>query len=249
MISLHIPADHVGGDEFESIVADGYRELRSVLRSDSMPHPLRIWNFVPGILSPAGDQVDRYMRFNAGRYRVFLDWFGGEAAFDTKVPAASAVGHAGEHFVLHALCASHPAKPIANPRQRAAHRYSQKYGPIPPCFARAVLAGGTDQQRLFIGGTASVLDETSVHIGQLEKQLAETRANLDALITSAFGTDANASDCINHLRAYHVNAEDRSTIEAFLRGAYPNLESLEFLIGDLCRADLLVEIEGCARRS
>ena len=169
LISLRFPAIDLNGEAFEAkLVARAYRTLRADLQAESISYPLRIWNFVPGILEPAGESLDRYMRFNAGRYREFIEWFGNESAFDRKVPAASAVGHDGEDFVLHALCGRQPATPVTNPRQRAAHRYSKKFGPIPPCFARAVMMdSGTDQQ-LFIGGTASVVDETSLHVGNLQ---------------------------------------------------------------------------------
>jgi chorismate lyase/3-hydroxybenzoate synthase len=247
LISLRIPTDDLDGEALESAVGRTYRKLRSLLESETARHPLRIWNFVPGILDPTGDGLNRYMRFNAGRYREFLSWFGDESALDAKAPAASAVGHQGHDFVLHALCGCEPAKPIANPRQRAAHRYSKKFGPIPPCFARAVAVDSARQ--LIIGGTASVVDEVSMHVGDLQRQLIETRENLHALVRAAFGSTADPAACIDQLRVYHVRLEDRQTIERFINPTFPRVQSIEFLQGDLCRGDLLVEIEGRATQS
>jgi len=244
LISLRIPTGDLDGEALESAVGRTYRKLRAILESEVARHPLRIWNFVPGILAPAGEGLNRYMRFNAGRYREFLSWFGDEGAFDDKAPAASAVGHLGHDFVLHALCGREPARPIANPRQRAAHRYSKKFGPIPPCFARAVAVDSNRQ--LIIGGTASVVDEVSMHVGDLPRQLIETRENLHALVKAAFGPRADPAACIEQLRVYHVRREDRQFIEQFLKPNFPCVKSVDFLQGDLCRGNLLVEIEGRA---
>ena len=92
------------------------------------------------------------------------------------------------------MAAGLPGKPVENPRQRAAYRYSGKYGPLPPCFARATLVPGTRaaERTLLIGGTASVCGEASVHAGDLVAQTAETFRNLDALIRAAGGTGIDA---------------------------------------------------------
>ena len=148
------------------------------------------------------------MVFNAGRFAAFADWFRApqsrsaaqsapvfdRARFHRDIPTATGVGHAGDDLIIHALASALPGRPIENPRQRAAYRYSRKYGPLPPCFARATLVPGTaDSQRsLLIGGTASVCGEASVHADDLVAQTAETFRNLDALICAAGGTGVNA---------------------------------------------------------
>jgi hypothetical protein len=46
------------------------------------------------------------------------------------------------------------------------------------------------------------------------------------------------------LRVYFPNVSDADAIETSVRDAFPSLRRLEMLPANLCRADLLVEIEG-----
>ena len=73
-------------------VGDAYRAIAESLRA-SGHHPVRFWNFVPGIHADMGGGLDRYMVFNAGRYAAFEAWFGQAALFTRTVPTASAVGN------------------------------------------------------------------------------------------------------------------------------------------------------------
>jgi len=232
--------------------------------------PLRFWNFVPGIVNTTGGGLDRYMVFNAGRFAAFADWFNDttyrptpefdQARFNRCIPTATGVGHAGDDLIIHALAAALPGRPIENPRQRAAYRYSGKYGPLPPCFARATLlpdAGdnqdaATDspsfsrRRTLLIGGTASVCGEASVHAGDLVAQTAETFRNLDALIRAAGGTGVNA---IQNLRVYHTHAAHREPVRNAVAHHMRQIDGtveIEWVHAPLCRTDLDVEIEGVA---
>jgi chorismate lyase/3-hydroxybenzoate synthase len=241
--SVRIPQiNAVDGKGLERVVADAYCELLNGLRP-ACPHPVRIWNFLSRILHDGGDGLDRYMRFNVGRYHAFKRFFGGTAGFDKVVPAASAVGHDGDEFIIHALCSRTGGEPIANPRQRAPYRYSDRFGPLPPCFARAMRVEHQSRKLLMIGGTASVRGEDSVHIGNLPAQLEETAQNLSALISAAFSTD-NPLARLTNLRVYYVRSRDlpeiRTAVSKWFRGP------VEWFQADLCRSDLLVEIEGLA---
>jgi chorismate lyase / 3-hydroxybenzoate synthase len=252
LLSLAAPAP-AGPDaaKIEQITADAYHTLAKVLHEAGNRHPVRIWNFVPGILSPVGDGLDRYMKFNAGRYQAFSQWFGGAGEFSRFLPAASAVGHQGNDLVIHVLAARDPGVAVANPRQLAPYRYSRRFGPLPPCFARATRVsapGGRDL--LMVGGTASVRGEDSVHVGNLPAQLQETFANLAALAGAAWPEVAGdlALKCFSGLRVYHVRAADLSMIRSAVAAAFAHPMRVEWFHADLCRGDLLVEIEGLAER-
>lgn len=210
---------------------------------------MRIWNFVPGILANAGDGLNRYMRFNVGRHRAFQDWLGSESNFDDKLPAASAVGTDSGELVIHALVLPATGMAIHNPRQHAPHHYSKRFGPLPPCFARATLIDdGHVGRSLLVGGTASVRGEDSVHPGSLDLQLEETFHNLEAVAGAAFEvTGPDALKSYLELRVYHPRATDETAIGAAIRARFPALRRIEFVVADLCRPELLVEIEGLAR--
>ena len=164
---------------FQEASAGAYRRLESILREQRLTHPVRLWNHIPGIHDPMGDGQDRYMAFNAGRFEALAEWFGGPASFDTRSVSASGVGHDGADLVLHCLASDEPGRAVDNPRQVPPHRYSRRFGPLPPCFARATTIhppGGAPL--VLVGGTASIVGEESVHLGDLERQTDETLTNL-----------------------------------------------------------------------
>ena len=232
----------LGKQDLERAVGDAYTRL---LRGLNHPHPLRIWNYLPRIVDPDQDGLDRYMRFNVGRYQAFKAFFGDAADFGKVVPAASAVGHSGDELVIFALASRTAGQPITNPRQRTPYHYSKRFGPLPPCFARAMLVEHEQQRLLMIGGTASVRGEDSVHVGDLARQLEETAENLSALLAAAFKIDGKLSR-LSRLRVYYVHSHDLTEIQASVSQWFRGQQPVEWLQADLCRSDLLVEIEGLA---
>jgi hypothetical protein len=241
----------------EARVAEAYGSIAAALRRSPARRPVRLWNFIPAITAPAGDGRDRYMAFNAGRYRAFAEWYGGAQAFDRHVATASGVGHDGADLVIHCLAARDPGIAVENPRQVAPHRYSERYGPLPPCFARATVLNG--HGLVLVGGTASIQGEESVHAASLPLQLDETLTNLASVVAAAHakagagGGGAAAGDrarrlaLYRELRVYYPRREHAGMIEHAVRAAFAPSCRIEMVRADLCRAELLVEIEGVAR--
>jgi hypothetical protein len=217
-------------------------------------HPVRFWNFLPGIHADMGDGLDRYMAFNAGRFAAFCEWFGPAATFNRHVPTASAVGVTGGPLVIHGLATLEAGAPIENPRQVPAYSYSRRYGPLPPCFARATLVApaGAGPCRLLVGGTASIVGEDSRHERDARLQALETFANLTWLVDHArrcAGVDATAVDPLHvftDLRVYLARSEDATLVRDLVVERFVALRSIEYAQADLCRRELLVEIEGVA---
>jgi chorismate lyase/3-hydroxybenzoate synthase len=200
------------------------------------------------------------MVFNAGRFKAFTEWYGPRDAFSRALPTASAVGIREGALVIHAVAADAPGQPIENPRQVPAYSYSDRYGPLPPCFARATLvdslAGGPGRL-LLVGGTASLRGEDSIH-RDVRAQTSETFENLSKLLAAA-RAKAGASDAdtdidiaaslaaFSTLRVYIVRCEDADIVREMVMANVPQTTSVEFAQADLCRQELLVEIEGVAR--
>ena len=106
---------------------------------------------------------------------------------------------------------------------------------------------------LLVGGTASVRGEDSVHIDDFPSQCRETYVNLAALVSAAIGKKLTASvklprllAAFSDLRVYYPDRAHEREIERSIRENFPNLRGLEMLHADLCRAELLVEVEGVA---
>lgn len=227
-----------------------YGELFETLNEAGHPHLLRVWNGLPGISericvpaerlaawesdAPVHEPFDRYMAFNAGRSRAFDSRFSGDGVARLS-PAATAVGHLGQDLQIHVLASDRPGQAIENPRQIPSYRYSQRFGPRPPVFVRATRIC----ERLLISGTASIIGQESVHHDQVQAQFDETLNNLRTVTQSSNCKDA----ALRHFRIYAPNEDDLPMLAHRLQDAYPSMRSLELMRSDICRKNLLVEIE------
>jgi chorismate lyase/3-hydroxybenzoate synthase len=243
LVTANIPhATALNGTGLSDAVADVYRSILRDLRAHAR-HPVRMWNFVPDIHSEL-ESGDRYMAFNTGRFAAFTESFGLADGVPATIPTASAVGITGTTLWIHVLAANTPGVPIENPRQIPAYRYSKRYGQRPPCFARATRFGSS----LFIGGTASITGEDSRHVCDIHAQTQETLSNLRALIAAATGaSDADTLSTLRDLRIHVTQSQNEKIVRDALEQVVPATANLEFVEAELCRRELLVEIEGVAR--
>ncbi len=235
---------------FECCVTRAYAVVRDQLEQRRARHPLRFWNFVPGIHRPAEDGMVCYEVFNAGRFAAFADWYQ-TPRFGPWMVAASGIGHRRPEFIVQVLAAERPGRGLENPRQRSAYRYSKRYGPIPPCFARATVADapavGLGQGVMIVSGTASIVGEDTRHRGDLDKQLEETCQNLTSLlglVDVANGQRRDPLSRFRELRAYVTDDASRNFVVDRLADRFRRLRRLELMSADICRTDLMVEVEG-----
>ena len=226
--SVSLPADGIAGAALTQLAQDAFTQALAALPGA----PARVWGFLPRPTDHDGEALERYMRFNAGRtaaYRAMSERI-------RVIPAGTCVGHAGANLVVHAIWVPGQLTPIENPRQRPAWLYSDRYGPVPPAFTRAMAVGGT----LIASGTASVVGESSMHPGDLEAQCAETLRNMDALAAAG-----GARGPWRSLQVYVRDAAHLDAVRAWGERHFPG-ELERVLHAPLCRAELLVEIEGVA---
>jgi chorismate lyase/3-hydroxybenzoate synthase len=222
---------------FVTAAAAAYSLIIEQLNDVPARHAVRFWNYIPDIHRPCSGGADRYMVFNTGRFEACRDWLACDG-----LPTASGVGHAGDDLIIDALSMDAPGTPVENPRQRPSYHYTRRFGPRPPCFARATLL--SDRSHLLVGGTASVVGEDSMHIGNLAAQMDETLKNLASLVGAA-AHSTGSLNAFTELRIYHPREIDATAISIAARAHFPNAR-IEQLTADLCRKELLVEIEGVA---
>ena len=234
-------------EQLRTRVAEAYVAIGEVV-STFRRHPVRFWNFIPAPGELMGPGLDRYMVFNAGRYDAYARWYGTVRTFSDSLATASAVGVGGRDLAIFCLALDTPGTAIQNPRQTPSWHYSTRYGPKPPCFARATVVTHGYERRVLIGGTASIVGEDSRHVGDPEGQVGETLTNLRALIAAARGTDQSAGDIarLTDVRVYVPRSSDTALIRSMIETQCPGLTRLEMCRSQLCRPELLVEIEGVA---
>ena len=262
LVSIRVPdAVSLKVDEFQAATRASYQDLLESLAGQG--HIARLWNSIPNILEPLGDLPHRYMAFNAGRYDALAGWYETHESFPTTLATASGTGHFGTELVLHGLATPYEGQPLENPRQIPSYRYSFRYGPRPPCFARAthLNINGAGPGWLLVGGTASIVGEDCTYDDDLDGQMSETAQNLEALVRSAYesffsdsheakrGKEADRLEILSrfrHLRVYYTQADARDEIKRLVEQYFPHLEQLELHHSVLCRPELLIEIEGLA---
>lgn len=232
---------------FEWVTREVYRAVTNMIGPRT---PVRFWNFIPRIHAPLGAGLDRYMVFNSGRHASYADRYGGEgpAGFGPQIATATGVGHRGRDLVVHCLASAQPGRAVENPRQIPAYLYSRRYGPCPPCFARATvvdLANGAGPTML-VGGTASVRGEGSMHLGDLDAQVKETLTNLCSVVVAEAREESDPLGRFTAVRVYYAREADGPRLRDELVARFPSAREFELMRADICRAELLVEIEGVA---
>jgi len=243
-LAVHIELDPGSADSFQALTTDAYRDLLKLTHDRGYPNLARVWNYFPGINAGRGD-LELYRKFTAGRAQAFdeLDYRG------DALPAGTAIGSdPGTPFTISALATREACQMVENPRQISAYDYPREYGPRSPSFSRAVAVSPMGGCQLLISGTASIVGHESVHLGSPQEQTAETLRNLEELVGRAraeTGRKAPPDRLLSdgYLRIYVRDPADLPVIEQALRDGLADNPSCVFLKGDVCRRELLLEIE------
>lgn len=223
-------------DELETQTFEAYSAIFDMLDRIGYPELLRVWNYFPGI-NDTGRGMERYREFNIGRHKAFCH--NRRAIGEGCVPAACALGTRHGKLVVCFLAGKQPGIVVENPRQTSAYRYPGKFGPKSPTFSRGVLLDGA----LLTSGTASIVGSATLHPENVMRQLDETLVNLkvvaDQARSNGFAERDHAHLCLNvYIRRQADYPAVRDRVAAAFDGAH-----IVYLKADVCRADLLVEIE------
>lgn len=230
---------------FEARVQEAYARLLTLIDSEGYPHLWRVWNYFPGIDEREGG-VDRYMVFCRGRYQALEAHYG---KLNRWLSAASAVGTRHGGIVIYFIAGRVPGQHRENPRQMSAYCYPPQYGPKSPSFARATLVRSVDRDCLYISGTASITGHASRHPDDPAAQLEETLANIKALVDSAAmeeGIRFDGFSSLSHLKVYIRRPQDLPLIRARLGALLPRHAQCLYFEAEVCRPELLLEIEAVA---
>ncbi len=221
-----------------------YEILQSFLQQSPHQWPLKIWNYVPDINRGSGDD-EHYRQFCLGRAEAVLI----DPGDRPPLPAATAIGApANEHALqVYFLAASLPGLDVENPRQVSAWRYPRQYGPKSPLFSRGTILRLNGAQQFLISGTASVVGHQTHHENQVASQLSESLRNVSSLLDEGHrlmgDTQANL-DSDGTLKVYVRNPDHLELIMQTLDNEAPAEIPRIYLQGDICRENLLTEIDG-----
>jgi len=230
-----------------------YSQIFSLIDKLSFPYLFRIWNYIADI-NYQSFGLERYVQFNLGRQDAFIS-HGRDVV--GNVPAACALGFESlsdkaipnkDSLMISFLAGRVEPQCIENHRQISAYQYPQQYGLRSPTFSRASLVRVGLDDVLFISGTASIVGHTTLHAGDVIAQTRETMENIKIILAEANQRMSHTKFELSDL-SYTVYIRHREDIE--------NIRNeLTFCIGDklkaiylqanVCRKDLLLEIEATA---
>lgn len=235
--------DTPGVSALQAASAEAYRRLFRLLDTQNMPHLWRVWNYLADINLETGG-LERYRQFNIGRQDAFLECRRGATG---NVPAACAIGLAGGPLSIAFMAGTTPAVPVENPRQVSAYNYPADYGPRSPTFSRAALVYPAGQEMLFVSGTASIVGHQTVHPGDVVGQCRESMANIAAVVAEANRCCRSPAFRLTAMsyRVYVRHANDFASVRDTLLPLIDGAEVV-YVQADICRDDLLLEIEAYA---
>lgn len=228
-----------------------YDHLFELLAIRGYPTLFRLWNYIGDLLSPNAQGMEIYRDFVQGRARSFSK----QASGTWHIPAATGIGTRGSGIGVVALATRDAhAIHIENPRQVSAYHYPKEYGPRSPSFARATalidVTPDADLATLsiFISGTASILGHETVFKGDIAKQTQTTLDNIAAILSpdnlSSYQLDVACSlKEVKTMRVYVKYEDDIDTVRNIIATHIGSDTHVSFFNVDVCREDLLVEIE------
>ena len=232
------------GSALQAASAEAYRRIFRLLEAEKLPHLWRVWNYLEAI-NQETEGLERYRQFNIGRQDAFLEFQRGATG---NVPAACAIGLAGGPLSIAFMAGDRSAVPVENPRQVSAYDYPADYGPRSPTFSRAALVYLPGQETLFISGTASIVGHQTVHPDDIVGQCGESLANVAAVLEQANQLARTPPYTLAELnyRVYIRHAADFAAVQKTLTSLIDGDAEIVYVQADICRHDLLIEIEAMA---
>ena len=246
---------------------DALEQMRGTLTQAGVgfEHVVRTWFYLGGITGREGDR-ERYQELNRARSDFYGDLqvcsaLRPPANGHRIYPASTGIGMAGSGLVLSCLALETNRndillQPLENPQQTPAYAYGAHYSAKSPKFSRAMALVLGDYVTTWVSGTASIVNSESCHVGDLEKQTEQTIDNIERLIAgenfAAHGIQrvgASLGD-LAKVRVYLKRPADWPRCQAICQRRFGDVATV-YAVADVCRPELLVEIEGVAfsRRS
>lgn len=253
----------MGGPEDSIEVASdkAFKSAMEILSREglSIDHIIRQWNYVEDIahLEDPTRATQNYQVFNDVRAKYY-----NPGSFPFGYPAATGIGMTTGGVIIGFIAVSDSdqveVKAVRNPRQIDAHQYTDRVlvgkatgimgERCTPKFERGKMVVLNGNTSMYVSGTASILGELTQHPDDIEKQTLTTIENIFELFSrenqDELGVNFDVSQIeFSHLRVYVKYQKDFPAVKAICESML-NSKSFLFLESDICREDLLVEIEG-----
>jgi chorismate lyase/3-hydroxybenzoate synthase len=233
--TVRLPSERI-----EQATKLAYRSIQKTIQQHPGFRLIRLWNFFPRI-NGEDEGIERYRLFSRARHDVLAS---SGYRMSSDLPAASAVGSKEGPLVIHFLAGNGDMTTLENPRQVSAYRYPRTYGPRSPSFSRAVIHSPEQGRQLFLSGTASIIGHETIAPSDPEMQTRVTLDNLSALLECAHYPSMRSLGSSASWVVYIRDPAHIDQIRPLITDHIHPDARIVYLQGDICRKDLMVEIEG-----
>jgi len=221
---------------------------------------VRTWFYLGGITGREAG-LQRYREMNRARSEFYAEIRFGHRLLEKDrsagvYPASTGIGIEGRGLVGSCLALQTDRRDaflihLENPRQTPAYAYHRKYSPKSPKFSRAIALVVGSYVTTWVSGTASIVDSESQHRGDIEKQTEQTIGNIERLISrrnfsahGVTGAGVGLAD-LAKIRVYVKRPQDFAACRRICEQRFGPVPAV-YAVADVCRSELLVEIEGVA---
>jgi enamine deaminase RidA (YjgF/YER057c/UK114 family) len=240
-----------------------FKTIQKILSEEKMEFSdiIRQWNYIEQIL-----MIDTFNDSSNQHYQIFNDVrskYYNKANFSHGFPSATGIGADCGGIIIDIIAVkiinNYSVVAIKSPVQLDAYSYSKKvlaennimkdFNRTTPKFERAKILVTPFNNWIFISGTAAIKGETSIPIHSVEHQTEMTIKNILSLISvenlKKHGINTAGEVEMNNLRVYIKYPKDIESVKE-LCTKYFSQTPVNYVVADICRPELLVEIEGFA---
>lgn len=262
-----IAADLGGNTPNENILFQSeaaFRQLDQILTVEGMEFSdiVRQWNYIEGITEiydETKSPSQHYQIFNDVRTKYYS-----KSNFKNGFPAATGIGMDFGGIVIDFIAAKVDGEKnsivaVKSPVQLDAYTYSAEvlaenntmchFCRTTPKFERAKILITPERKWILISGTAAISGQESSDQMQVDYQTEMTIENILRLISPEnmknHGITGSCMASMKSLRVYVKFRKDIPQVKAVCLNYFPEIP-IVYVVADICRPELLVEIEGVA---
>jgi enamine deaminase RidA (YjgF/YER057c/UK114 family) len=234
-----------------------FEQAEKILKNENLNfnNIVRQWNYIEKIVDYT-ESNQHYQIFNDIRSSFYK-----KTNFENGYPSATGIGIACSGVIINfiALVPTSDFKilPIKSPVQADAHNYTNQVladntqdletTKTTPKFERAKAILNTGQGTIFVSGTAAIKGELSAKQFDIKQQTILTLNNIDQLIgqenLEQLRIQSSQVTKLQYFRVYIKHRTDFKIVDSIIKERIGNTPYI-ILEADICRPELLVEIEG-----
>jgi enamine deaminase RidA (YjgF/YER057c/UK114 family) len=237
--------------------------LQNVLSEEEMEFSdiIRQWNYIEQITKNEQHGLSisqNYQIFNDVRSKYYQ-----QANFSKGFPAATGIGMDYGGIIIDIFAAKFKNNTsvvaLKSPVQLDAYSYTKEvlaenntmedFCRTTPKFERAKVLITPFNKLIFVSGTAAIKGQVSIPVMSVEHQTEMTIQNILSLISpenlTKHGILSREKANLNYIRVYVKYKNDIQQVKNICQKYFPGITAV-YILADICRPELLVEIEGQA---